>query len=131
MRMHIGRTVAAVGLTAVVIGGAAGTALASSGGSSATQNTASVTAVDASAQSQSQSLAKLTYAQLAAKLGVSETALLDAIGDFKNTVTSIPGPKTSADLTTIMVKTLVPDLRISASAAEWAAAEILGGYVSN
>jgi hypothetical protein len=128
MRMHIGRNVAALGLAVVVIGGAAGTALAASDGSSATSNTASVTAVDASAQS---STAKLTYAQLAAKLGVSTKALLDAIGDFKNLVVSIPGKKTAADLKSILVKTLVPELHISGSAAVWAADEILGGYVSN
>jgi hypothetical protein len=128
MRMHIKRNVAALGLAALVVGGAAGTAFAASGGpSTAHTHRASVTAVQTA--SQSPALVKLTYSQLAAKLGVSTTALLRAIGDFKNTLGSVPGPKTSADLKTIMVKTLVPDLHISASSAEWAASELLSPTV--
>jgi hypothetical protein len=128
MRMHIKRNVAALGLAALVVGGAAGTAFASSGGSStAHTHQASVTAVQTA--SQSSALVKLTYSQLAAKLGVSTTALLRAIGNFKDTLGSIPGPKTSADLKTIMVKTLVSDLHISASSAEWAASELLSPTV--
>jgi hypothetical protein len=128
MRMHIKRNVAALGLAALVVGGAAGTAFAASGGSStAHTHRASVTAVHATLQSPA--LVKLTYSQLAAKLGVSTTALLRAIGDFKDTVVSIQGPVTSADLKTVMVKTLLIDLHISAPSAEWAASELLSPTV--
>ena len=134
MRMHIGRKVAAFGLAAMVVCGAAGTALAASGGTSgAPAGTASAAAAGTSATTITQSTATttLTYAQLAAKLGVSEKQLLAAVGDFKDTVTSIPGAKSAADLKSIMVKTLVYDLHISGSAAIWAADELLGGHVSN
>jgi len=130
MRMHIGRNVAALSLAVAVVGGVAGTALAASGSSSTAQATSSTTTAVA-ASVQSSSLAKLTYAQLAAKLGVSEKQLLAAIGDFKDILGSTPGAKSAADLETILVKTLVPDLHISGSAAIWAADEILGGVVSN
>jgi hypothetical protein len=130
MRMHIGRTVAALGLATLVAGGAAGTALAASGNSATAQaSTASVTAVAASAQSQA--LVKLTNAQLAAKLGVSAKQLVQAGADFKDTVVSTHGTKSAAEIKAILVKILATDLHISSSAAEWAAGEILGGYVSN
>ena len=128
MRRYIGRKVTAFGLAALVVGGAAGTAFAASG-SSSTAQTAKITAAAASVQSPA--LAKLTYAQLAAKLGVSTKQLLAAVGDFKNIVVSIPGKKSAAELKSILVKTLVVDLHISGSAARWAADELLGGHVSN
>jgi hypothetical protein len=134
MRMHIGRKVAAFGVAAMVVCGAAGTALAASGGTSgAPASTASAAAVNTntSATTQLTATATLTYAQLAAKLGVSEKQLLAAVGDFKDTITSTPGAKSAAELKSILVKTLVYDLHISGSAATWAADELLGGYVSN
>jgi hypothetical protein len=130
MRMHFGRNVTALGLAALVVGGAAGTALAASGGTSgAPTSTAPAAAVNTNPTTQS--TATLTYGQLAAKLGVSEKQLLAAVGDFKDTITSTPGAKSAAELKSILVKTLVYDLRISGSAATWAADELLGGYVSN
>lgn len=131
MRMHIGRKVAAFGVAAMVVCGAAGTALAASGGTSgATTSTAAAAAVKADSTTQS-TTATLTYAQLAAKLGVSEKQLLAAVGDFKDTITSTPGAKSAAELKSILAKTLVYDLHISGPAATWAADELLGGYVSN
>jgi hypothetical protein len=62
---------------------------------------------------------------------VSPKQLLAAGGDFKDIVVSIPGAKSRAELTSILIKTLVVELHISGSAARWAADEILGGYVSN
>jgi hypothetical protein len=137
MRMRIGRKVAAFGVAAMVVCGAAGTALAASGGTSgAPTGTASSAAVDTDAATQLTAAATattvtLTYAQLAAKLGVSEKQLLAAVGDFKDTITSTPGAKSAAELKSILVKTLVYDLHISGSAAAWAADELLGGYISN
>ena len=132
MRMHIGRKLAAFGVAAMVVCGAAGTALAASGGTSgASTSTASASAsANTNVTTQSTAVA-VTYAQLAAKLGVSEKQLLAAVGDFKDTITSTPGAKSAAELESILAKTLVYDLHISGSAATWAADELLGGYVSN
>jgi hypothetical protein len=132
MRMHIGRKLAAFGVAAMVVCGAAGTALAASGGTSgaSTSTASSSAAVNTNVTTQSTAVA-VTYAQLAAKLGVSEKQLLAAVGDIKDTITSTPGAKSAAELESILAKTLVYDLHISGSAATWAADELLGGYVSN
>jgi hypothetical protein len=127
MRMHIGRKVTALGLAAIAISGAAGTALAASGGSSTAQPTAAPVAAF-NAASQQPALEKMTMTQLTAKLGVSENKMISALDDMKNAVVS--STKLSPDAAdSLMTKVLATDLGISASSARWAVEEINGGYV--
>jgi hypothetical protein len=127
MRMHIGRNMAALSLAAVVVGGVAGTALAASGSSSTAQATAAPV-VAAKTAAQQSGLAKMTMAQLTAKLGVSEGQMVKALDDVKGTVLS--SGKLSHDAAeNLMAKVLASDLGISSTPATWAVEEIDGGYV--
>ena len=126
MRMHIGRKVAAFGLAAIVVGGAAGTALAASGSSTAQATAAPASAVKAA--STQLELAKMTMPELTAKLGVSQTQMIKALDDVKGTLmTSGKLSRGAADI--LVAKVLARDLGISGTSATWAAEEIDGGYV--
>ncbi len=125
--MHMGRKVMAIGLAAVAVGAATGTALAASGGSSTSQATAtSVLAANTSAQQPQ--LTKMTMTQLTAKLGSSEKQMVVALDDVK--LTLVKSGKLSHDASmSLQVKILATDLGISGAAATWAIEEINGGYV--
>ena len=128
MRMHIGRKVTAFGLAAIVVGGAAGTALAASGGSSTAQASAApATAVKTAAATQPD-LGKMTMTELTAKLGVSQARMVKALDDVKGTLMT-SGKLSQDGVDTLVAKVLARDLGISGASATWAAEEIDGGYV--
>jgi hypothetical protein len=125
MRMHLGRKVAALGLTTLAVGGAAGTALAASGGSGTPTSAASAAPVPAvQTDAQQPALTKMTMTQLTEKLGVSEKQMIFALDDMK---THWIKSKVSDKGT--LQNVLASDLGISGSAAQWVVEEIDGGYV--
>jgi hypothetical protein len=129
MQMHVGRKVLAFGLTALVVGASAGSALAASTESSPAASTPVVVVASPSATATSlPPLQKLTPAQVAAQIHVSTKALLGALNDAKAQVAKAGLTKDAArDLT---IKVLVADLHISKQDAAWAADELLGGYIT-
>ena len=127
MQMHVGRKVLAFGLTALVVGASAGTALAASSGSSSVAATTPITVTASASSTALPPIQKLTPAQVAQKLGVPEKALLSALADAKAAVAHAGATGNAAKQLTI--KVLVKDLHISPTAAEWAADELLGGYI--
>ena len=127
MQMHVGRKVLAFGLTALVVGASAGSAFAASSGSSAAATSTPVTVVAGASSTALPPIQKLTVAQVAQKLGVPTKALVAALADAKASVAKAGVSGDAAkDLT---IKVLVKDLHISPTAAEWAADELLGGYI--
>lgn len=128
MRIHIAPKVAALGLAVLVVGGAAGTALAATDGSSAITTVAASPVAAGPVASTTPAPAKMSMAQLTAKLGSNEKQMIIALDDMKNTVVSTPGLN-AATARTVMIKVLAKDLGISGSAAAWAVDEIDGGYV--
>lgn len=134
MRMHIGRKAAAVGLAVAAVCGAAGTALAASGSSTATPSatstrSASTVKADAVPTAGAQpTLTKMTMAQLAEKLGVAKPMMIKALDDMKGGAVGNPYVnKSNVDL--YMAKIMAVDLGIGVPTAQWAVAEITGGYV--